>query len=630
MGFFDKFNEYRKRISEVENNIYHGKQDFLEVYERNLQLEREIEERTRELNIANQRMLSLQNILDMMNSAKPLHNVLDTIVNSIQGEFGYLHSTIMRKETDADGTYLMVVAEANDKTIRRADEILKTPIQSRRLAYTENEIFYNTIENRTIIQSKDIGASLRAIMPDIDEKDLDAILEGKETRSLISIPLYAMEKPFGVFCVFSSREELAKSETSFLSMYAQQIELAIMVAGLFEQVKEQAVTDGLTGLYNRRYFEEYIAKEVIRSVRINQPFSIVSLDLDYLKKINDKYGHSFGDIAIKTIADVLKVNARSIDIAARMGGEEFNIILPGVSSTGAMVAAERIRKAIESVELDTIGHITASIGVATFMEHSNNIEEVLELADQAMYFSKTNGRNQVTLANSIDETSWQELAMSAFLDILNKKRIPLSAEFKDDLSNILLTSGAQSEALFSVTDMLTKSYNPLHTQGVVKQKVLLATSLAKRFDLPKEEIDNLKIAMLLYDIGNLLVPQEIFKKSSPLTEEEINHIKEHPIIGAQKILSPITYIQDVIPIIEAHHENWNGSGYPLKLAKDKIPMASQIVLIVDSYFALIEKRPYRDSHTTEEAVAEIKREMGIKWNETLVEEFAALVESELK
>ncbi len=630
MGFFDKFNEVRKKISEVEANLYHGKQDFLEIYERNLQLEQEIEERTRELNLANKRMLTLQNILDMMNSAKPLHNVLDTIVNSIQGELGYVHSSIMRKEQDEKGFYLAVAAEAVNETIKRADDILETPIQARRLAYVPDGMFARALENKTIVQSKDIAGSLRAIMPDLENSIIDKVLTDKSIRSIIIIPLYAMAKAFGVFCVFSSRDELAESETDFLSTFAQQIELAITIADLFEKVKAQAVTDGLTGLYNRRYFEEYLKKEVTRAKRINQPFSIIGLDLDFLKKINDKYGHAYGDLAIKAIADVLKSNARSIDTAARMGGEEFNIILPGVKSDGAMTAAERIRKAIENTHLEKVGHITASVGVATFLEHSDNIDEILELTDQAMYMSKRNGRNRVTLAKPIDETSWQELAVSAFLDILGKRKIPLSEDFKKDLSSKLIASEPQSEVLYSVADLLTQVYNPLHAQGGVKLKVLAAVSLAKRFDLSKEEIDNLRIAMLLYDIGNLLLPQEIFKKTSPLTDDEKNSIKEHPVIAAKKILNPISYIQDVIPIIESHHENWDGSGYPAKLSKDEIPISSQIILIVDAFFALTEQRPYRDKMDPAAALEIIKQDSGKKWNAALVNEFVALVENELK
>ena len=633
MGFFDKFNEIRKKISEVENNIYLGKQDFLEIYERNLQLEKEIEERTHELNIANKRMLTLQHIWDMMNSSKPLNNVLETIVNSIQGELGYVHSSIMRKQKDEEGEYLSVVAEAVNQTIKRADDILQTPIQARRLAYTKGGMFAEALENRKIVQSKDIAASLHAIMPNVEQSVIDEVLTDKSIRSIIVIPLYTMETPFGLFCVFSSREELAESETDFLSMFAQQIELAITIADLFEKVKEQAITDGMTGLYNRRYFEEYLKKEVTRAKRINQPFSIIGIDLDFLKKINDKYGHAYGDLAIKSIAQVLMSNARSIDTAARMGGEEFNILLPGIDSKGAMTAAERIRKAIEICELDTIGHITASIGVASFPEHSDSLEEILELTDQAMYQSKREGRNRVTLAKPVSETSWQEIAVNTFMDILSKHDVPIEGGLSEELINKLTSINHQAElpkeVLYNVADMLTKTYNPLHESGVVKSKVLLASSLAKRFDLPKEEVDNLKVAVLLYDIGNLMLPKEILQKASPLTDEERKHIQEHPVIAAREILKPISYVQDIIPIVEHHHENWDGTGYPGKISKDEIPITSQIILIVDAYFALTEQRPYRAKLSPVEALIEIKKDTGKKWSQTLVQEFVTLIEHDI-
>lgn len=303
----------------------------------------------------------------------------------------------------------------------------------RRLAYLENSIYADSLNEKKIILTRDIEKALRGIIPDIEKDIADKVMSGMQSKSLITIPLYTMNKPFGWFCVFSSREELAESETDFLTMFAQQIEMAITIADLFQAVRDQAVTDGLTGLYNRRYFEEYISKEVTRSVRQKQPFSVIGIDLDFLKQINDKFGHAYGDVAIKTVANVLKNNARSIDVAARMGGEEFNILLPGIDSAGALAAAERIRKAIEEKELDTIGHITASVGVATFLEHSDNLEELLELTDQAMYQSKRQGRNRVTLAKPINETSWQEIAVNTFLDILSKHNIPIEENISKEL-----------------------------------------------------------------------------------------------------------------------------------------------------------------------------------------------------
>ena len=633
MSFFDKLKEYKRTLAEIESSVYGNKQDYLEIYERNLELEKEIAARTQELNIANKRMLTLQHIWEMMNSSRPLESVLETIVNSLQGELGYLHSTILRKQTDERGEFMSVIAEADNPVIKRVNSIIEIPMPMRRLNYFKDGFYAEALNEKKIVTVKNIAEALRGIIPDLPDELFKKVMSGMRSKLLIVIPLYTRNKPFGLFCVFSSRDELADSETDFLTIFAQQIEMAITIADLFQAVREQAITDGLTGLYNRRYFEEYISKEVTRSLRQNQPFSVIGIDLDFLKKINDKYGHAYGDMAIKTVADVLKTNARSIDVAARMGGEEFNILLPGIDSKGASTAAERIRKAIEEKELDTIGHITASIGVATFLEHSDNLEDLLELTDQAMYQSKRTGRNRVTVAKPVSETSWQEVAVNTFLDILSRHNVPVETNLLDDLTGKLTTIKEQAEMpkeiLYSVADMLIKSYNPLHEAGVVKSKVLLASSLAKRFDLPKEEIDRLKIAILLYDIGNLMLPKELLQKASPLTEDERKHIQEHPIIAARDILKPISYIQDIIPIVEHHHENWDGSGYPGKISKDEIPLTSQIILIVDAYFALTEHRPYRAKLSPVEALIEIKKDTGKKWSEALVQEFVTLIGHDL-
>ena len=631
MSFFDNLKDIYRKVSEVESAVYNGKQDYLEIYERNLQLEKEIEERTRELNIANKRMLTLQHIWDMMNASRPLQSVLETIVNSIQGELGYLHCNIIKKCEDENGIYLTVLAQYNDICIKRVDELIKGPIQARRLVYDDNSIYAKAAHEKKIMLTPDIGGTLKSVAPDIQDEIIEEVVEGSPSKAIITVPLYTRNLHYGWFNVFSSRKELTSGETDFLTIFAQQIEMAITIAGLFEEVKAQAVTDGLTGLYNRRYFEEYLKKEVTRALRQKQAFSIIGLDLDHLKQINDKYGHAYGDLAIKTVADVLKKNARSIDTAARMGGEEFNVILPGVDSNGAMAAAERIRKALEDKKLDTIGHITASIGVATFLEHSDNIEDILELTDQAMYQSKRNGRNQVTLAKPITETSWQEVAINTFMDILSKHNIPLDEDISNKIKNKLQNPKDEipKEMLYSVADMLTQVYNPLHHNGIMKSKVLLAVSLAKRFDLSKDDIDKLRVAMLLYDIGNLMLPSELLQKTSPLTEEERNHIKEHPIIAAREILQPISYIQDIIPIIEHHHENWDGTGYPAKIAREEIPMTSQIILIVDAYFALTEPRTYRAEVTPKQAIEIIKQDAGKKWNSALVQEFISLIDHDI-
>lgn len=634
MGLFDKFKEVTKKVSEVENNIYLEKRDYLEIYERNLELEKEIAERTEELNDANKRMFTLQHIWDMMNSSTPLENVMEAIVNSTQGELGYMHCSIIRRCVEGNEEYLQVLAQSNDGLIDRLNNIIGVPgIQTRHLNYDSESVFADTMRQKTIIQTKAIGQALKSVLPELLQETVTKVITNQPVKSVIVVPLITQEKEFGWFCVFSSREELASAEMDFLGLFAKQIEMSITIADLFQAVREQAVTDALTGLYNRRFFEEALEKEVQRAKRQQQPFSVIGIDLDFLKKINDTHGHSYGDLAIKTIANVLKANARSVDVPARIGGEEFNVLLPGIGSDGAMVAAERIRKSIENEEIETIGHITGSLGVATYFEHTDNVEELLELTDQAMYTSKRNGRNRVTLAKPISETSWQEIAVNTFIDILSKNRIPMAKQLSKDLCLKLQAPANKDEvsceSLYSVADILTKLYNPMHSSGVIKNKVLMAVSLAKRFDLSKEEIDNLRVAILLYDIGNLMLPKDLLQKPTPLTDEERERIKNHPVIAAREILQPISYIQDILPIIEHHHENWDGSGYPNKMSKDEIPITSQIILIIDEYFALIEPRPYRSKLSSRDALEIIRADGGKKWKDSLVKEFISLIEHDI-
>ena len=627
MSFFDGFKNIKKQINQLDSALTIGSNSLLDVYERNIKLEKEIQARTQELDMANKQMLTLQHVWEMMNSSKPLSSVLNAIVNSLQGEFGYVYSFIIKQIYDAKGAYLQLEATSRDDMGIKLSSCLGCDLSQYKFKAPSNDGIRKAIDNNEIYQSSEIEDFMYDIMPDLDKESVNAILSESKMASFILIPLQSKKSFFGSLVVFSSRANATKNELNFLKLFAKQIELALTIADLFQAVKEQAITDSMTGLYNRRYFEEFLKKEAIRSNRQNQKFTVIGLDLDHLKKINDKYGHNYGDSAIKAIAEVLKNNARAIDIAARMGGEEFNLILPGIDSKGGMIAAERIRKAIEAVELEKIGHITASLGVSTYFEHTDDIDELLELSDQAMYESKRKGRNRVTCAKPSSEISWQEVATNTFVDILSKHRIPIDNALAEYLNDKLNEIG--NEKLYQVADALVSTYNPEHPDGGVKEKVQIATLLAKRFDLPKDEIDKLRIATMLYDIGNTMLPREILQKKSPLTDEDKDSIKQHPLIAARQILKPISNVIDIIPIIEKHHENWNGTGYPNQIAGEDIPIESQIILIIDSYFALLEKRPYRDAMSVNEALRTISEEADEKWSQKLAEEFISIVRTEL-
>ena len=250
------------------------------------------------------------------------------------------------------------------------------------------------------------------------------------------------------------------------------------------------------------------------------------------------------------------------------------------------------------------------------------------MTDQAMYRSKINGRNRVTLVKTAnDEAEWHEVAFGAFMDILTKQKVPIPDKIAKEVTSKLkaINTIDTKDTIFSVADTLAQTYNNHYKRGLTKEKVSLAIELGRKMEMSKEDIDKLKIAMLLYDIGKLMIPEEILNKKEPLTEEEKKQIKEHPLIAARKILKPISSITDIVPIIEAHHENWDGSGYPKQLSGESIPVSSQIILLIDAYFALIQTRPYRVARSKDEALEIIRLESGKKWNEKLVDEFIGLM-----
>ncbi len=629
MDIFNKIKDFVRQVNEIEYSISTNKKDFLEVYERNLALEQEILERTQELDQANKAFLTLKHVWELMNSSQPLASVLDKLVNSLHGEMGYINSTILKLNEDENGFFFNIKAFSMSPILKALQAHAGGDFENYRLRYDEASPIARCLKEHKILYTKEYLEVINNLLIDIDAEKIQQINKLGVSKFLIIIPLFQNQNPFGVMMVFSPREGVTDKELNFLSLFANQVEMAITIANLFETMKKEAVTDSLTELYNRRYFSEELKKEADRARRLNQPFTIISLDLDYLKKINDTYGHMAGDIAIKAIADVMKKNARSIDIPARLGGEEFSILLPGIDSNGGMVAAERIRAAIENEEVPQIGKITASIGVGTYPEHSMNVDELVEMTDQAMYRSKINGRNRVTIAKQNEEESWQEVAYGAFMDILNKRRIPVPEELTRELTSKLdivhENSRQAKESLYSIVDMISKSYNPSISSGTTKSKISLAIKLAKKLEISKEDIDRLKIAMLLYDIGNIMIPEEIFNKTSPLTPDEKQKIHEHPIIAARETPQPISSITDIIPIIENHHENWDGTGYPNKKSGAQIPISSQIILLIDAYTAMSQDRPYRKAMSNEKIIDVITRESGKKWNEKVVEEFVGLL-----
>jgi diguanylate cyclase (GGDEF)-like protein len=213
------------------------------------------------------------------------------------------------------------------------------------------------------------------------------------------VPLIYQGSYVGLLLVRSDDVTRAWADTELLLLHtvADQLAVAVNQAHLFAQMQQQALTDGLTGCYNRRSFELQLERDLHLATRMRQPLSLIMLDLDNFKHINDQAGHDAGDIALCMLADNLRAELRAVDTPARFGGDEFVIILPQASTEGAVLVAERLRRRIEQTEVPEFGKVTASFGVATFPTHASSRDTLVVAADRALYNSKDAGRNRVSL-----------------------------------------------------------------------------------------------------------------------------------------------------------------------------------------------------------------------------------------
>ena len=246
------------------------------------------------------------------------------------------------------------------------------------------------IENRHKEYVSDIKQFVMKVLP--------LQFKTEEARSAIAVPLFFEGGLIGVFGMLSKQKEFLDSrQISLVEVMCNQAATSIANAKMHAEIERMATTDGLTGLYNHRVFQQKLTEELKRSERHDTPLSLLLTDIDFFKKVNDTYGHPVGDFVLKGVSRILQNEIRDIDIAARYGGEEFVVILPGTDSLGAKNIAERLRKAIMAETFSSDNRtlkVTTSIGIATVPADARTKEELIEKTDQALYHAKHNGRNQ--------------------------------------------------------------------------------------------------------------------------------------------------------------------------------------------------------------------------------------------
>jgi len=352
-----------------------------------------------------------------------------------------------------------------------------------------------------------------------------------------------------------------------------------------------ALTDPLTGLGNHRHFHERLERELRHAHEKRLPLTLCLVDVDDFKRINDRFGHPAGDRVLSQIASRLRQTGE----AFRLGGDEFALLLPGYDENAALTAATSVVDRISTLELDQLGAVTVSAGVATSPVHAADRDELIRLADSALYWAKEYGKNRVRAYRP---------------DVIEL------AELKR------LASGPDRAARFRAAASLARAvdardvYTGSHSQRVAD----LAARTARRLGLPDEEVELTRLAASLHDLGKLAIPEEILRKPGPLTDPERMVLERHPQIGFRMLES--LGVDPVAEWVLHHHERWDGSGYPDGLPGENIPLGARIIFVADAYDAMTSERVYRRRVTPDQAISELQRCAGTQFDPEIVDAFA--------
>jgi diguanylate cyclase (GGDEF)-like protein len=371
-----------------------------------------------------------------------------------------------------------------------------------------------------------------------------------------------------------------------------------------------ATVDKLTGVLNRQALLARLEDELARASRYGRQLSIVLVDLDHFKRLNDSFGHIAGDRMLNAVARELRDSVRSVDVVGRYGGEEFMVILPETDPDAAASLAEKLRRLVGSQQVD-LGDgnrvaVTLSAGVAGGPGAHLRLDALVRDADAALYSAKALGRDQVYVFHEVEDDGPIRRAAidpSARLAALDVGRLAFDA------------------ATGSLTDALADRAAWAGRPSTMIAEASIA--MARAAGLPEREVERIRVASLLHDLGKLAIPDDILSKRGELVEPEWRVVAEHPKIG-QVVLEQAGALRDAATIVLHHHEWYDGRGYPHGLRGEAIPVGARIVAIADAYEAMVAGRPYRAPIDHDAAIDELRRHAGIQFDPQLIEQFVEL------
>jgi diguanylate cyclase (GGDEF)-like protein len=373
-----------------------------------------------------------------------------------------------------------------------------------------------------------------------------------------------------------------------------------------------ATVDVLTQVLNRQAVLVRLEDELARAARYGRPLSVVLVDLDHFKRLNDSHGHAAGDRVLHAIAAILRDNVRAVDAVGRYGGEEFLVVLPETDVDATASLAEKLRRLVGSIPIHLDDgervSVTLSAGVAGGLGPHLRLDALVRDADAALYSAKALGRDQVFVFHEVEED----------LPVRRAVISPAAREAAVEVGHVAMQAATQA----LIDSLAGRASWAGHPSTLIAQASI---AMARSMGLPEREIERIRVASLLHDLGKLAIPDEILGKTDHLMEPEWRVVAEHPKIG-QVVLEQAGALRDAAAIVLHHHEWYDGRGYPHGLRGEEIPIGARIVAISDAYEAMIAGRPYRRAITHQAAIAELRRTAGVQFDPVLVDQFAALFE----
>jgi diguanylate cyclase (GGDEF)-like protein len=486
---------------------------------------------------------------------------------------------------------------------------------------------------------------------------------------------------------FSRMLETIEVQAGEINQFATRLDVAYKeLESTNARLKEVSFKDEVTRLYNRRFFSIRLDEEVSRYRRFNHPVSVVLLDLDGFKAVNDELGHGVGDETLRGVAELLLKHSRGINVLCRYGGDEFAILLVETPKAGAQIYADRIRHVLASHEFPHGRRVSASFGIACLPEDVGAAaEDLIHAADEALYAAKRGGKNRVSTHDETEASLSMRSALAAaapsgpgeglarlerlvgasdavpadagVLVLSRGSDVRTALEGLDgDAYDLIMRPAAASNgavadpaSLWRAGDMrLLPAVSPPPASvlspadavvlaalrdmlrardpgtGAHSERVrIYALALAEAHGVPKSQLLDIEHGVMLHDIGKIAIPDGILLKPGPLSSDEWKIMRTHPEVG-RRLIEHMPFLRDAVPVVYHHHERWDGTGYPDGLRGEDIPLGARIFAVADAFDAMTYDRPYSRAIPVAAACAEIERCAGTHFDPSVAATFLAL------